>query len=204
MSVVKQASQCHVIGDKKELAALVSGARQEIVDVLSQMGTVSVAELARAIGRPPDAVYYHLRTLQRAGLIVSAGSRTRGRRQEQLFRTVSPDLRLEYRTGKTGNAREIVAIIGSLMRLGTRDFRHAFQRGNAKVAGPQRELWALRTTGWQTPAKIADINRSINSLTRAFSNHRREGRLYGITILLTPLDHRSRRSAVKIVSRSRK
>jgi hypothetical protein len=35
----------HVVRTKKQLAALVSGARQEIVDVLSQMGTVSVAEL---------------------------------------------------------------------------------------------------------------------------------------------------------------
>lgn len=204
MSAVKQANQCHVIGDKKGLAALVSGARQEIVDVLSQMGTVSVAELASAMGRPPDAIYYHLRTLQRAGLVMSAGSRKHGRRQEQLFRTISPDLRLEYRIGKGGNSREIVAIIGSLMRLGARDFRHAFQRGNAKVTGPGRELWALRTTGWQTPAKIAEINRSIESLTRAFSNQRNKGRLYGITVLLTPLDHRGRRSDAKTVPRTKK
>lgn len=197
MRAMKQASQCHVIRGKKELAALVSGARQEIVDVLSQMGTVSVAELAGAIGRPPDAIYYHLRTLQRAGLIVSAGSRKHGRRQEQLFRTVSPDLRLEYRTGKKGNTRNITAIVGSMLRLGTRDFRHAFQRGNAKVAGPGRELWALRTTGWQMPAKIAEINRSIESLTRAFSYQRKKGRLYSITVLLTPLDHRGRRNDAK-------
>jgi predicted transcriptional regulator len=44
-----------------QLAALATAARQEIVDVLEQMGTVSVAEMAGALGRPADALYFHLR-----------------------------------------------------------------------------------------------------------------------------------------------
>jgi DNA-binding transcriptional ArsR family regulator len=195
---VKQASQCHVIKEEKELAALVSGPRQEIIDVLSQMGTPSVAELATALGRPADAIYYHLRILQRAGLVLYAGNRNRGQRQEQLFRAISPDLQLEYKIGKGGNAHEITAIIRSMLRLGARDFGHAFRRGNAKVSGRGRELWALRTTGWLSPDEIVEVNQSINSLARAVSKPRRKGRLYGITVLLTPLDHGARRSAAKV------
>lgn len=201
---MKQVSQCHVIRNKKELAALVSGARQEIVDVLSQMADPSVAELAVALGRPADAIYYHLRILQRAGLVVCAGSRNHGQRQEQLFRAISPDLRLEYRTGKRGNAREITAIVRSMLRLGARDFDHAFHRGNAKVSGPGRELWALRTTGWLTPDEVVKINRSISFLARAVSKPRKKGRLYGITVLLTPLDHRARRTEGKPLRGARK
>jgi DNA-binding transcriptional ArsR family regulator len=63
----------HVVRTKKQLAALVSAGRQEIVDVLSQIGTVSVAELAAALNRPADAIYYHLRVLKRAGLVIHAG-----------------------------------------------------------------------------------------------------------------------------------
>lgn len=194
---MKQSSQCHVIKDKGELAALVSGVRQEIVDVLSQMTTPSVAELATALGRPADAIYYHLRILQRAGLVVCAGNRNHGRRQEQLFRAVSPDLRLDYKIG--GNAREITAIVRSMLRLGARDFAHAFRRGDAKVSGRGRELWALRTIGWLTPDEIVKVNQSINSLARAVSKPQRNGRLYGITVLLTPLDHRARRTQGKVV-----
>ena len=199
VDAVKPASHCHVIKTKKELAALVSGARQEIVDVLSQMETPSVAELATALGRPADAIYYHLRILQRAGLVVCAGSRNHGKRQEQLFRTISPDLRLAYKIGKRGNVREITAIVRSMLRLGARDFRDAFHGGDAKVSGRGRELWALRTTGWLKAEEVVKLNRSISSLARAVSKPRREGRLYGITVLLTPLDHRARRTAAKVV-----
>jgi DNA-binding transcriptional ArsR family regulator len=196
--------QPHVIRAKKQLAALVSAARQETVDVLSQMGTISVSELASALGRPADAIYYHLRTLKRAGLVMSAGNRNRGKRQEELFRTISPDLQLDYQLGERGNAREITAIVGSMLRLGARDFCRTFLRGDAKVSGRGRELWALRTTGWLTPAEVARVNRYIRSLANAVAKPRGKGKLYGITVLLTPLDHRARTSGTKAVPWAKK
>jgi hypothetical protein len=42
----------HVVRTEKQLAALVSAARQEIIDVMAEMGTVSVAEIAATLGRP--------------------------------------------------------------------------------------------------------------------------------------------------------
>jgi DNA-binding transcriptional ArsR family regulator len=194
---VKRAKKHHVIKEKKELAALISGARQEIVDVLSRMATPSVAEIATALGRPADAIYYHLRILQRARLVAGAGYRNQGKRQEQLFRAIAPNLQLEYRTGKGGNAREITSIVRSMLRLGARDFASAFQRGDAKVAGSERELWALRTTGWLLPNEVTEVNRAIRSLAHGVEKRRGKGRLYGITVLLTPLDHRARRTAEK-------
>lgn len=196
---MKPSGRTHALQTKKQLAALVSAARQEIVDVLSQMGTVSVAELAAALGRPADAIYYHLRVLKRAGLVVHAGNRSQGRRPEELFRIVSPDLRLEYRPGSRGNASAISAIVGSMLRLGARDFRRAFQRGDANVSGPGRELWALRTTGWLKPKAMAVVNQSIESLAHSVSKPQGKGRLYAITVLLTPLDHRARRRSTKAI-----
>jgi predicted transcriptional regulator len=46
----------YTIYGKKELRALASFARQEIIDVLAQMGTVSAPELAQALGRPADTL----------------------------------------------------------------------------------------------------------------------------------------------------
>lgn len=160
-----------------------------------------MAELATALGRPADAIYYHLRLLKRAGLVMHAGNRNQGKRQEELFRTVSPDLKLEYKVGRAGNTREITAIVGSMLRLGARDFRRAFQKGDAKVSGSRRELWALRATGWLRPEEIVKVNRSIKSLAMAVSKPCGKGRLYSITVLLTPLDHRGRGAGAKFVPR---
>jgi hypothetical protein len=56
------------------------------------------------------------------------------------------------------------------------------------VSGNRRELWALRRTGRLQPAQVAGVNRAIMRLVRALPEPRARGRLYAITVLLTPLD----------------
>jgi len=190
-------SKSILIRSKKQLAAIVSPVRQELVDALAQMGTVSVSELAATLGRPADAIYYHLRVLKKAGLVLSAGERGEGVRKEELVSAVSEGLRLEYELGAKGNGREVMGIVGSMLRLGARDFRRAFEDGEVKVSGEERELWALRRIGWLSAAELGQVNRLIESLAQAVSKPRAAGRLYGVTLVLTPLDHRARNGSKK-------
>ena len=183
----------HVIESPQQLRALASAARQEIVDVLSRMGTVTVAELAATLGRPADALYYHLRVLVRAGLVVSVESGTKRGKQEARFRTVAPELQLRYSADRE-RVRATSAIVSSMLRLGIRDFRRTLEGNEARLAGPDRELWALRATGWLEPQAIQKVNTQIQDLRDAVWKPKGEGRLYGITILLTPLDHRRRKA----------
>ena len=181
----------YVIRSKRQMRALAASTRQEIVDVLPRLGIVSVAELATTLVRPADSLYYHLRVLKRVGLVLSAGVRTVNGRTEALFRAVAPEMILQYKLGKNGNGNEINPIISSMLRLGTRDFKRSFRTGEASVSGPRRELWALRKTAWLSPDQIVEVNRCIHRLIRLTSTTGRKGRLYAITVLLTPLDRRS-------------
>jgi DNA-binding transcriptional ArsR family regulator len=183
----------YIIRSKRQMRALAASTRQEIVDVLSRMGTVSVAELATALARPADSLYYHLRILKRVGLVLSAGSRGLGGRSETLFRAVASELSLCYQLGKKGNSREVNAIIASMMRLGIRDFSKSFNTADAVVSGPNRELWALRETGSLAQDQIVEVNRHIQRLRQIMATPGRNGRLYAVTVVLTPLAHRSRR-----------
>jgi DNA-binding transcriptional ArsR family regulator len=179
----------HLIRSAKQLSALASSSRQEIVDVLAEMGSISVAELAAALGRPADALYFHLRALKKAGLVKHAGYRSRGGRKEELLRTVAPELWLHYDPRNQSNRDKVTAIVASMLRLGLRDFRRAFHESVA-VSGEHRELWALRKTGRLSHAQIANVNRSIANLKRSVSNPHGDGRLFAITVILTPLDRR--------------
>jgi DNA-binding transcriptional ArsR family regulator len=180
----------YVIRREQQLAALRSACRQEIVDVLAEMGEVSAQELASALGRPPDALYFHLRALAKAGLVCGAGYRYRGSRKEALFRTVSPELRLQYEPQREANREGVVAIVDSMLRLTARDFKRAFQLPEVVVSGEARELWALRKAGRLTKAQVGSANRAINKLVGAISHSSRSGRLYAITVLLTPIERR--------------
>ena len=185
-------SGTYLVRHQKQLKALIAAARQEVIDVLSQMGTVSVSELAAALNRPPDALYFHLRALIRAGLVRQVRFRSSGRKKESLYRTPAPELVLAYEPANRGNRKALSRIVASMLRLGIRDFTAALSPGNAIVSGRYRELWASRKTGWLSLAEIRNVNRSISELNGRFSAHSRGGRLYAITVLITPLDHRNK------------
>ena len=191
---MKSRDRIHVIESPQQLRALASAARQEIVDVLSRLGTVSVAELAATLGRPADALYYHLRVLVRVGLVVEVVKERAAGRQEARYRTVAPELHLRYSAADRAKVRDTSAIVASMLRLGTRDFRRSLERGQVRLSGADRELWALRATGWLEERDIQSVNTKIQDLRDAVWKPKNSGRLYGITILLTPLDHRGRSS----------
>jgi len=201
---MKHRDKAHVIHSREQLRALASAARQEIVDVLSRMGTVTVAELAATLGRPADALYYHLRVLVRVGLVVETTDREGKGRQESRYRTVAPELHLRYSGDDPRKIGDTTAIVSSMLRLGTRDFRRTLDRGEARLAGPDRELWALRATGWLKQQDLEHINRKIQDLRDSVWKPKGEGRLYGITILLTPLDHRGRKTRHAVKQRKRR
>ena len=194
MFVMRSRAKRHVIRSQKQLAVLTSAPRQEIVDILADAGTLSVAELAAVLERPADALYFHLRALLRAGLVRHTGFRYRGRRKEALFRTIAPDLWLQYQPRREPNRRAVTAIVSSMLRLGIRDFRRSFQRGDVIVSGCRRELWALRKAGRLSLPDLAVVNRLIERLRSVTSKPKGRGRLYAVTVLLTPLDHRRRES----------
>lgn len=184
-------SDPYIIRSRKQLDALKAAARQELLDVLSSMGTVSVAELAVALDKPADSLYYHLRILQKAGLVVEDGTREDAGHNERLYRAVASDLRLAYRPGPQGNAEMITPIVDSMLRLTSRDFKAAFTDATTVVEGPQRELWATRTTGWLTEQQVEELNQHLASMQQTtVSSPPRDGgeRLYALTMVLTPLN----------------
>jgi hypothetical protein len=58
------------------------------------------------------------------------------------------------------------------------------------VAGGHRELWGLRGVSRLTLPQLAAANRSIERMRQTTSKPKGRGRLYAVTVFLTPLDHR--------------
>jgi DNA-binding transcriptional ArsR family regulator len=177
----------YIIYRKPQMRALAAPTRQEIVEALAHMGSVSVAELAAALGRPADSLYYHLHILKKVGLVLTAGFRDSGGRREELFRSIARDLSLSYQLGKNGNALEVNAIIASMLRLSIRDFARGCRTGDVAVSGPGRELWALRSIAWLSRSQLAKLNRCIHDVLKLMTAPGRQGRLYAVSVVLTPI-----------------
>lgn len=147
--------------------ALVSPARQEIIDALEAAGPCSVSALASLIGRAPDGLYFHLRRLEACGLIKQCGRARQGRHAWAVFDVNERPLRLDY---EALPADSVGAIIAAAMRLGMRDFRRAMRQGGSIVRGPGRTLWGARIKGWISPTNIRRINTLLNELRTLMHN----------------------------------
>src|SRR5215831_3438631 len=179
-----------VVSRPDHLRALVSPARQEVLDVMTRLGDVSLAELGAVLGRPADGLYYHVRALERLGLVKRAGARRKVRHAEALFRAAAPVFAIRYPAEPGRRARSVTPIVAAMLRLGIRDFRRALGDGQTRFEGPEREVWALRTTGWLSASQLRRVNRLIRELSESTAQRGPARRLYAVTAVLAPLVHR--------------
>jgi hypothetical protein len=180
-----------LVRDPALIRALRSPLRQEIVDVAQALGPCAVADLARELGRPADGLYYHVRALVAAGLLVPAGERGSGRQREALYATAAPEsgLWLLYDPADPENAAAVTAAVGSMLRLTARNFTDAFRPdGEVCCEGPRRNLWAGRSTGWLAPEDLAEVNELLQRLRAVLERPRAAGkRLHAVTYVVAPV-----------------
>lgn len=77
----------HVVSDPESAAVLLEPVRQRLLGELQQ--PASAAELSRRLGEPRQKINYHLRELERVGLIELVDERRRGNCVERTVRAVA-------------------------------------------------------------------------------------------------------------------
>jgi DNA-binding transcriptional ArsR family regulator len=178
------------IKEARQIRALASPRRQAIVDALEANGPCHIAELARMLGSRGDGLYYHVRALIAAGLVMeTTATNGRGRPHLVLDLATRP-LALRY---TRRNRADVSRLVAHMLRDTSRAFDRGFQDG-ARLAGPARELWAGRRTVWLTQAELVRLNRVLKGLwsTLGHEPKRASKRLYSFTYVLSPLARSTR------------
>jgi DNA-binding transcriptional ArsR family regulator len=193
------------IRDTRQIAVLGSPARQEVVDALQALGPCSVAELAEALGRAPDSLYYHLRKLERAALVVRHGTRTSGAREETLYATPGVMV-VDHEPGTARERANVLRLVGSALRIAERDLRTALGSGRAVYRrNAQRNAWGARTKGWLTRAELAEVRAHLAAVTDLLARGKKQpgAELHAVTFVLTPLVPSARSQAARSARKKR-
>jgi DNA-binding transcriptional ArsR family regulator len=178
-----------VVERAAEVRVLASPVRQEIVDTIEALGgEASVAAIAAHLGRPSDGLYYHLRHLERSGLVDELPDAGAGRRYRTAVRT-GARLRLKYRPGRTANATAVERVASGMLRTAQRDFAAAIRDPSVQVDGPTRALWASRTKGWVSEAGRVELNRLLERALALLGrgSRPRGARLMSLTWVIAPV-----------------
>jgi len=150
------------------LGALASPLRQDILVVLESTAPLSVAELARRIGRRPDTLYHHLRLLERAGLVRAAASDSTGGRPGSLWRVTSHPIRVSASGTKGSAVRHAERVVGAMARAGARDFQRAFRNYVAgKGPKPSGKRWCV----WLDERELDEMEKALWDVIHRFRKH---------------------------------
>ncbi len=156
----------------KLLLALESVVRTELLVVLETSPELTVAELARELGRKPDGLYHHLRVLYRAGAILPRDHDTvRGRPAKSW--AIHPDLvgfSFDLPDGPISDtARRFLA---GMARSAVRDFANAHAHvGTQGTPGAQRPE-AGRVRLWLSAQEGRKLDDAIKALIAPFVGRR--------------------------------
>lgn len=181
----------HHIDDTAALHALASPVRQEVVDTVNALGVCSIRDIAAALGCPADGLYYHVRALVDAGLLVSAGTRPTRRRAEELVSTPTRGImRIRYRPGDRAHVAAMRRIVASMVRVAERDFVAGFDPRLARCDGPERNLLACRQKAWLTRAQRREVTRLIARLQDVLADSQPVpgAELHSLTLVLAPIE----------------
>ena len=152
-----------LIDNPRQIAALASPARQEVVDAAVASGAFTIAQLARRLGRPADALYFHVRHLERVGLLRRVGERGNGRERAAVYDLPGRPVSLRYGAPAL-RSRRVGPVVDGILRLARRDVRRALGRPDTVVEGPARDLWGARARGWLDRRELERANRLLAQL----------------------------------------
>jgi DNA-binding transcriptional ArsR family regulator len=170
------------------IEVLASPVRQEIVDTLAALGgEASAAELAEQLGRHMDGLYYHLKILCKAELVVAVDSGGEAGRRYRLGGDGQP-LRLSYSTGDASRAQALRSFVKGLLQVAEHDFNDALNTDEVVTQGAGRELWAARNKAWLSENELAEVNELLERLCTLMSRpHTAErSHLLSCTFVLAP------------------
>ncbi len=119
----------------EQLRTLADPLRLRITDLLGQRA-MTVTQIGEAIGVPANKTHYHVRELERVGLVRLVETREKGGILEKYFRLVARGLNVPKELIRGVSPDESVAMAGELLQVIGRNFLRAFSQ-------------AVRTEEWE-------------------------------------------------------
>jgi hypothetical protein len=192
MSTLRSRPRPYHIRQLRQLRAIISPIRQEIVDAVAASGPCTVSELAQSLGRRPTALYSHVSALQAVGLLRRLGERSNGGRPSAVLEVPGRPMYLDYAITNPKRRKLIARYATGMLRNAGRDFVSATTHAGVKTSGKARSLWAARSKGWLSQRDLAEVNvllsRVISILRDGQRSRGNSRNLHELTFVLCPFE----------------
>ena len=133
---------------------------------------MTVTQLAEVLGIPPNKVHYHVRELERVGLVRLVETREKGGILEKYYRPVARNFKVPDDLLRTTPPDEMIAAVNEFLQVVNQGLLDALRRDiNAGRTGG--EVKGISAAGfWATNAEATELVGQINRLIRPYEHRR--------------------------------
>ncbi len=172
-----------------QMEALTSPVRHQIHLVMEMLGACSVNELAERMGRVPETLYYHVRRLEKVGILEQVGSRIVSGREEAMYQLKGKRLRIDPNQSSPRFIKARAKGCGALLRFAQRAFVRAIERKSKRPLLPRHGLRIGQVTVRLSAANLAKLNERLDSLEDFLAETDEPGgkNMYVITFATAPM-----------------
>jgi DNA-binding transcriptional ArsR family regulator len=180
----------YVARDHRQLMAVASPGRDELLDAVCSIGPCTVTDLARFLGRSRNGLYYHVRALRDCG-VLHESFRIRGKHKTATYDVPGRPFLIHFNLGTETSRKAVLRLASIRLRNATRAFGRACRPDIGVVDGARRNLWASDWKGWLSGADLEKANRTLLELVKLFRkvpgkpNSKRK--YYVLTYALSPV-----------------
>ncbi|MFI4873589.1 MAG: winged helix-turn-helix domain-containing protein [Phycisphaerales bacterium JB061] len=181
----------YVASELDQLAALKSRLRGRICDVVYNMGSATVHEIADQLGVPVSTLYSHLEMLVGVGLLHEGEPVRTTKNFARTYNAPARKLRVTHQTDNEDVREAIADVVASQLRFAEKEFRKAAHSEEFDSAGkPESRVRSGSVVGWLGAKDVRELNRLMGEVFALF-----EGtspgpgrRLQGMTFVSRPIE----------------
>jgi DNA-binding transcriptional ArsR family regulator len=160
-----------VIIDPRAILALAHPARMRIIDKLYGGAEMTASELAGLVGKTASAVSYHLRALERWGIVVRSQPRPDGR--ERPWLAAGHGLRLEVQSDRTQALAQGLVLDTYVTYLA--DEVQAWSHSEHTLAEEWQDIGMFsRGLPWLTAEEAGDLGEDLAAVVKEYGKGRRD------------------------------
>ncbi len=154
-----------LIKSAKQVRALRTPLRQEIVQALTRLGACTVRELANELGHEPAALYYHVHALEEAGIAVETDRRRRGGgRPESIYRLVAERIMIDRNETSGPFLSALAELQRASLRTAERELTRAVEARSDGPAADTASPMLLRISSRLRPRDAARAAKLVREL----------------------------------------
>lgn len=176
-----------VFKTRREIRTVMHPLRMAILERLEVEGPDSIGGLAAKLERPANALTYHVRLLERAGVLVRRGQRRARRRSEVVYDLTPARIAIGADPRSPSALRAAASSVTAICRMADREIRQALRSG---LLGPGRPV-GRRHQARLTERDLERVHKKLAEIGRILerARDRKEGRPHAFTSFLVPLAH---------------